>query len=251
MSSQTKPSLENLVESGVLGVESLHPGGMTTTKELAELCRVNTNTSLLDVASGTGESTCFLVKTFGCTAEGIDASEIMVVQAREKVEKQGLQINYQVGDAHDLPFDEDSFDVVISECTTCVLNKERAITEMVRVTKPGGYVGIHDICWQDDTPEKLKSRLEEIEGEIPETLEGWVTLFRQAGLVNCKGIDRSEIIPTWIKLSKKDLGFKGQWNIIKTAFNRWGLKGLITIFASQRIFTSKYTGYGIIIGIKP
>ena len=68
MSSQTKPSLENLVESGVLGVESLHPGGMTTTKELAELCRVNTNTSLLDVASGTGESTCFLVKTFGCTA---------------------------------------------------------------------------------------------------------------------------------------------------------------------------------------
>ena len=121
---------------------------------------------------------------------------------------------------------------------------------MVRVTKPGEYVGIHDICWQDDTPEKLKSRLEEIEGEIPETLEGWGTLFRQASLVNCKGIDRSEIIPTWIKLSKKDLGFKGQWNIIKTVLKKWGLKGLMTILASQRIFSSKHTGYGIIIGLK-
>ena len=47
-----------------------------------------------------------------------------------------------MGNAHNLPFDMDSFDVVISECTTCILDKERAIAEMVRVTKPGGYVGI-------------------------------------------------------------------------------------------------------------
>ena len=250
MNRQTKPSLENLAESGVFGVKSLHPGGMSTTKELAELCMVNKRTKLLDIASGTGESTCFLVKTFGCTAMGIDISEIMVDQARKNAEKQGLKIDYQVGYAHNLPFDMDSFDVVISECTTCILDKERAIAEMVRVTKPGGYVGIHDICWKDATPEKLKIKLEEIEGERPETLEGWVNLFQQADLIGCKGIDRSEIIPTWIKLSKKDLGFKGQWNIIKTVLKKWGLKGLMTILASQRIFSSKHTGYGIIIGLK-
>ena len=82
MSVKTKPSLENLVESGVLGVESLHPGGMTTTKELAELCRVSENKLLLDVASGTGESTCFLVGEFGCTAMGI---EIGRASCRERV----------------------------------------------------------------------------------------------------------------------------------------------------------------------
>ena len=167
MNRQTKPSLENLAESGVFGVKSLHPGGMSTTKELAELCTVNKRTKLLDIASGTGESTCFLVKTFGCTAMGIDISEIMVNQARKNAEKQGLKIDYLVGNAHNLPFDMDSFDVVISECTTCILDKERAIAEMVRVTKPGGYVGIHDICWKDATPEKLKIKLEEIEGERP------------------------------------------------------------------------------------
>jgi len=121
---------------------------------------------------------------------------------------------------------------------------------MVRVTKSGGYVGIHDICWKSSTPEKLKARLEEIEGERPETLEGWVMLFQQAGLVECEGIDCSELIPTWIKLSKRDLGLKGQWNIGKTAVKNWGLKGLMTILASQRIFTSRHTGYGIIVGHK-
>jgi len=46
------------------------------------------------------------------------------------------------------------------------------------------------------------------------------------------------------------LGLKGQWNIGKTAVNNWGLKGLMTILASQRIFTSRHTGYGIIVGHK-
>jgi len=156
MTDPEKPSLENLVESGIIDVESLHPGGMVVTEELAELCCVNENTLLLDVASGTGESACFLAEKYGCTITGIDASEALVQHATEKARARGFRIDFRVGDAHDLLFDENRFDVVISECTTCVLDKERAIAEMVRVTKPGGYVGIHDICWQDDTPEKMK-----------------------------------------------------------------------------------------------
>ncbi len=251
MTTNTKPSLENLVESGVLGVASLHPGGMATTMELAELCQVSQNTRLLDVASGTGESACFLVEEYGCTAVGIDASEILVAQAKEKAEKRGLQIDFRVGDAHDLPFAINAFDVVISECTTCVLDKERAIGEMGRVAKSGGYVGIHDICWQEGTPEKMKTKLAEIEDEYPETLAEWVALFQGAGLVDCYGVDRSELISAWIKLSKKDLGLKGQFHIGKTAFKKWGMKGLMTILASQQIFSSRHTGYGIIIGRKP
>ena len=250
MTDPEKPSLENLVESGIIDVESLHPGGMVVTEELAELCCVNENTLLLDVASGTGESACFLAEKYGCTITGIDASEALVQHATEKARARGFRIDFRVGDAHDLLFDENRFDVVISECTTCVLDKERAIAEMVRVTKPGGCVGIHDICWQEDTPEKMKIRLEEIEGEKPETLESWADLFRQAGLVNCESIDRSALIPVWIRSLKKNLGWKGQWNIAKTVYRRWGLNGLMTVWASQRIFSSRHTGYGITVGRK-
>ena len=58
-----------------------------------------------------------------------------------------------------------------------------AIAEMIRVVTPGGLIGIHDICWKEDTPNDLKVRLKEIENESPETLEGWKKLFSDARLV--------------------------------------------------------------------
>ena len=53
-----------------------------------------------------------------------------------------------------------------------------AIAEMIRVLTPGGIIGIHDICWKEDTPNDLKVRLKEIENESPETLEGWKKTFQ-------------------------------------------------------------------------
>ena len=50
----SQPSLENLIESKNIGIESLHPRGLETTKKLANLCKVTENSLLLDVASGTG-----------------------------------------------------------------------------------------------------------------------------------------------------------------------------------------------------
>ena len=166
---ERRPSLENLIESVDLKLEVLHPGGLAITKEL---CHVSKDTKLLDVSSGTGESACFIAEQFGCEVTGVDVSEYMVDRARRKAAERGLPVTFKQGDAHNLPFDEHTFDAVISECTTCLLEKERAISEMVRVAKPGGYVGIHDICWKEDTPEHMKQKLAEIEGERPETLEG-------------------------------------------------------------------------------
>ena len=58
--------------------------------------------------------------------------------------------------------------MVISECVVCALNKEMAIAEMIRILTPGGFIGIHDIFWKEDTPNDLKVRLKAIENESPE-----------------------------------------------------------------------------------
>ena len=175
---EKRPSLENLVENADLGVEVLHPGGLELTRELAALCHVGEDTKVLDVARGTGESACDLAVTLHCHVVGLDHSPYMVNRARKKAKDRGLNLDFQQGDAHHLPFADNSFDVIISECTTCLLEKERVLREMARVTKPGGYVGIHDLYWQNDAPEHLKHRLVEIEGEKPETLAGWKELFQ-------------------------------------------------------------------------
>ena len=245
-----RPSLENLIESEDVGLEILHPGGLEITRELAQLCHIGKDTKVLDVASGTGESAFYLVQNFGCSIIGIDSSDDMIERAKRKAMDKGVIIEFKNGDAHDLPFIDNTFDAVISECTTCLLNKERAIGEMVRVAKTGGYVGIHDICWKKNAPQHLKQRLEEIEGEKPETLEGWKNLFHSAGLKDVITVDKSYPIPDWGKDIRKKTGIMALLKIFIKVLKNWGISGLRIILESLRIFESEHMGYGIIVGRK-
>ncbi len=216
-----------------------------------QLCRVERGTLVLDVASGTGETACFLAKTLGARVVGVDASDDMIERGKRKAAERKLDIEFKKGDAHRLPFGEDTFDAAISECTTCILNKPVAIGEMVRVVKPAGYVGIHDVCWRTDTPDPMKQRLAEIEGERPETLNGWGRLFEEAGLVDVKTVDKSSLIPTWTKDLKRELRFGKRIKLVFGIIRMWGLRGLKIILESEQIFRSPHTGYGIIVGQKP
>ena len=199
----SQASLEDLIESENIGIESLYPGGLETTKELEDLCKVTENSRLLDIASGTGEGTCFLVEEFKCHAVGIDISQVMITRAKGKAREKNLNIEFKIGDAHHLPFEDNEFDVVISECALCALDKEMAIAEMIRVATPGGFIGIHDICWKEDTPNDLKVRLKEIENESSETLVGWKKLFSDNGLENCSVTDKSHLMSVWMESNKK------------------------------------------------
>lgn len=248
---QRGASLEKLVESGDLQLEVLHPGGMEMTRELAEYCGVSESNQVLDVASGTGESACFLAESFGSRVVGVDASEPMLERARRKARQRGASAVFVSGDAHLLPFESDRFDVVISECTLCLLDKVRALAEMTRVARPGGHVGIHDICWKPDTPHAIKRRLAEIEGERPEALDGWMALFKGVGLTDVTAVDRSARIPEWMRETKERLGPRGQIRLAVGVISRWGLRGLRDVWTSQRIFASRYTGYAIVAGKKP
>lgn len=249
--SNARPSLEHLLETDDLGLDVLHPGGMDITRELAALCGIGEGTSVLDVASGTGESACLLSEDFGARVVGVDLSEYLLARASRKAAARRLRIEFVRGDAHRLSFAEDSFDAVISECTTCLLDKAQAIGEMVRVAKPGGHIGIHDVCWKEQTPALIKQRLAQLEGERPETLHGWKSLFERAGLTAVRTVDKSGLIPTWTKGIKRRLGVSGQTKLFLKVIRRWGVSGLLSVFESERIFRSDHTGYGIIVGTKP
>ncbi len=203
-----RPSLENLIESEDLGFEILHPGGIEITQELAELCKITRNTYVLDVASGTGETACYLAEKLRARVVGVDGSDLMIERAREKAQQRNVGIEFKKGDAHHLPYDDNTFDAVISECTMCLLDKEAAIREMIRVAKPDGYVGFHDVCWKVGTPEHMKKRLAEIEDERPELLKDWKRLCESAGLVEVQAIDRSALIPVWMKDTTQKLSLR-------------------------------------------
>jgi SAM-dependent methyltransferase len=174
----------------------------------------------------------------------------MIRRAEEKARARGLQVEFREVDAHHLPFPDAAFDVAICECTLCLLDKKQVLGEMVRVVRTGGRVGMHDACWREDTPDDLKQTLAGIEGERPETLEGWRRLFAQAGLAEIRAEDKSSLIPRWLKESRKQLGRMGQFALAWKVIRRWGFRGLRRIHCSERVFSSEQLGYGIVVGTK-
>ena len=245
-----RPSLEGLVETGILELESLHPGGLDTTQQLAEMCHIHRGDRLLDVACGTGESACFLAEKFGARVCGIDHSQEMVRRAENKAEARELDALFKVADAASLPFNDSEFDIVICECTLCFLDKAHVLSEMVRVVRPGGYIGMHDLCWREGASDSLKHTLMEIEGEDPETLEGWSKLFEGAGLAQIVAVDKSEVKSRWMREVRKQLGISGQLSLALKVIRRWGLHGAWTVFRSERVFSDHHLGYGFVVGQK-
>lgn len=243
-------SMEALVEEGLLELESLHPGGLETTRRLVEQCRIQAGDRVLDVASGTGETACMLAEQVGADVRGVDHSEDMVRRARQKAEAHRVAAEFRSADAGALPFDDASFDAAICECTLCLLDKPSVLAEMARVVRPGGYVGMHDLCWRERAPERLKRSLHELEGEEPETLEGWRHLFEAAGLEVVSTIDESEAKARWMRDSRAQLGLAGQVRLAWQALRRWGPVGLWRILRSERVFSSDYLGYAIVVGTK-
>ena len=100
--------------------------------------------ALLDVAGGTGDiSFRFLKRASGANATVLDLTEPMLAEGRKRAETVGIsgQLEWVVGDAMALPFEDDSFDVyTISFGIRNVTDPQKALFEAYRALKPGGRI---------------------------------------------------------------------------------------------------------------
>jgi phosphatidylethanolamine/phosphatidyl-N-methylethanolamine N-methyltransferase len=98
---------------------------------------------ILEIGVGTGISLPFYSKDTRLV--GADISEDMLKVARQRVEKLGLSNveSIEVGDAENLRFEDESFDVVMAQyVVSAVPNPHKALDEFARVVKPGGEIVI-------------------------------------------------------------------------------------------------------------
>ncbi len=108
-----------------------------------------TDGQVLDVGTGTGRLAIEFAKAIsGVKVVGLDLSEVVLTLARENVQDGDvpLRVSFEMGDAEDMPFEDDTFDLVISSNTLhLVRNPANMFNEIHRVLNPQGRFLISDL----------------------------------------------------------------------------------------------------------
>ncbi|MEL6159291.1 MAG: methyltransferase domain-containing protein [Cyanobacteria bacterium J06554_11] len=114
---------------------------------LVDWANVSSTAVVLDVGCGTGElARLLLEQNPHQTIVGIDISELMLVQARQKL-RNFEQVTFEQASASALPISDNTFEVVVSANAFHYFPEpEKALAEMRRVLKPGGEIVILDWC---------------------------------------------------------------------------------------------------------
>lgn len=104
---------------------------------------------ILDLATGTGW-TSRRVAASGARVVGVDIAADLIAAAKARAEAEGLPIEYRVGDAESLPFEDGEFDAVVSTCGIMFASRpEAAAAELARVTRKGGRIAL--TTWLSDS----------------------------------------------------------------------------------------------------
>jgi SAM-dependent methyltransferase len=164
---------------------SKHSGGLPAARALGGLCHVAGAAEALDVGCGIGVEPARIASTTSARVVGLDLSDRMLAWADRRARGAGVRDRVELvqGNVLALPFADDRFDAVLCESVLAfVEDKELAIAEMVRVTRPGGWVGLNEAFLRTETPPPRLAQLARSLGTDLVTLERWRALWVGSGL---------------------------------------------------------------------
>ncbi len=111
-------------------------------ESLAEACELNWDEDVLDIAAGNGNATLAAARR-GCRVTSTDYVASLLDNGAERAQAERLNVTFKVADAEALPFEDASFDSVISTFGVMFApDHATCAAEMARVCRPGGRIGL-------------------------------------------------------------------------------------------------------------
>ncbi len=234
-----------------------HTGGFPATNELLSLCHIESAREVLNVGCGIGVGSAYIAKQFGCRVVGVDLSEKMIEWSRQRARAERVEdrIEFRTADALNLPFEADRFDVAFCESVLIfVEDKGRAIQEYVRVTKPGGYVGLNEGFWIKQPSPEMVGRVKDAIGPCIPTIEAWQELWEASGL-------QERVVRILQVDPRKEMQSRIQWIGWRWILKAWGraLRLYITDPSIRQSIKDTFDvpvevfqcfGYGLFVGKK-
>ena len=111
-------------------------------EELCEALDLKAGSKVLDVAAGNGMATLAAARRW-CDVTSTDYVPALLERGQARAAAEGMQIEFKEADAENLPFDDNSFDTVLSTFGVMFTpNQDRAAAELMRVCKPKGKIGL-------------------------------------------------------------------------------------------------------------
>lgn len=184
MTSQFPPTYLDLqAEIGI----SKHNGGYPATDRLLALCHVQDGSEVLYVGSGIGVGPAYLARSRHCRVVAVDISPRMLEWTRIRARRDGVAhlVTTEQADVLALPFPDGRFDAVLVESVLAfVADKQQALAECARVTRPGGWVGMNETVWRAEPPAAdLAVVADAALGTFLVTQMQWRALWEASGLV--------------------------------------------------------------------
>jgi arsenite methyltransferase len=193
----SEEELKYVPEDANLGIGCGNPTALASIKK---------SETILDLGSGAGFD-CFLAsRETGETGKviGVDITPEMVLQAQKNADKGKYKnVEFKVGEIENLPVEDNSVDLIISNCVINLSNqKGRVFEEAFRVAKPSGRIMISDIILLNDLPDYVKNSVEGhiacLAGAVRK--EHYIDAISKAGFENIS-IDKEAPFPIELMLN--------------------------------------------------
>jgi ubiquinone/menaquinone biosynthesis C-methylase UbiE len=170
----------------------------TFKQRLLDQAQLEGGLEVLDLGSGSGTLAVWAKQREpGLRIHGLDGDPAIIRQAVRKAERAGVDIEFDEGLSYELPYEDASFDRVLSSLFfhhLVLSDKERTIAEVARVLRPGGELHVADWGEPRSLPEKIGAMaIRKFDGDAPtrDSLAGRLPeLFEAGGLADARERDR-------------------------------------------------------------